>query len=73
MSKGLKNVISLSNDNQNILKEYSHIFKNEIVLTLFCLCFLHVQMEIQQYFEVNISSHNINCSDFIAKEKLLKY
>ena len=68
MSKGLKNVIFLSNDSQNILKEYSHALKNEIVLTLFCFCFLIVLTEIQQYFEVNISSHNINCSDFIAKK-----
>ena len=28
-----KNIIFLSNDSQNILKEYSHVLKNEIVLT----------------------------------------
>ena len=34
MSKGLKKTLFfLSNDSQNILKEYSHVLKNEIVLT----------------------------------------
>ena len=33
-----------------------------------CLCFLHAQTEIQQYFEVIALSHNINCSDFIVKK-----
>ena len=67
IKKKFKNVIFLSNDRQNILKEYSHVLKNEIVLT-FVSCFLHAQTEIQQYFEVNILSHNINCSDFIVKQ-----
>ena len=50
--KGIKKKQELflfwSNNSLNILKVYSLVLKNEILLTFACLCFLHAQTEIKK-------------------------